>query len=827
MDEDDIKPAATDVAGADADGDGEAGLDEKFFTSDDEMNEVAVGLALSGQTLEEALEYLENFYGEKLARVEVLSASDLAAREKAVGLIEGKLCDKEGDLARQREGIERLKKERAEIETKIRLLYMMNQDAWQRIRQHRFERGKKFFEEHKGHLAEALKRSREEVLNGVEHQLRIDERLFEIDKKNRVTNAAEFERRVKFCEAEKERVEGQLTEAEKYSTGLKRVGVTRKSASFLFYTGYVSLAGVGGVVASLLQDRQPTEDVITRLMLNIISLVDALVPEAYAVWRPALRLPLFVLLITFFFILFNRFIRWNDKRIKEFDENWAKPTKEGLPGRRRRGAEKPNDPFAGLGAFLTLKSQLSNYTSLDIERKDYTRLLASLPYILLGALVVFLFSGVARPGELGRSLTLTTASIGIVFALVSAIAALLYVTRFVKPRWATTAAEPRDENEEQKLLVPRYLRLNAELAALVALMVVSLGIAAFLPTMDQQWLPYLSAAQLKLISWGGVAIFMCLAGSFGLAYGIVQRGIFRDVDYLRSERGKFCTWIEEFSYQPIIGESEYASVDAGEDPTRGFLRRQSWLDRLRAAYELNEVFGEDYELEESPRPRRSPRRFILDALSRVRGKPPVETDEQDPTYPVFYGLKLKSDIPAEPRLIDHAVAPEETKTFLLTKLEIEQHVAGDRALAEELRRLGDDIRALRGEIDGLLKDLTAAKTYQTRVARSYERTLNTLSVGRAKEMMKFRASFAMGEMARKLLQDEKILPEAGGGEAAPVALPATEKKREANVVQGVPAGLADVAAPFVSPGGLSTQVEGLNLNTPVPTPKGGDDGKPE
>jgi ABC-type multidrug transport system fused ATPase/permease subunit len=746
-------------------GEAGAGQERSFFESEDEMNEVAVGMALSNQPLKAALTDLKRFHDERIDRagevynfrLEELDAQLQAGREG--------VAERMSEIGRKDDRIAELILSRRGHETRAQALEVENLSAWQRIRRSRFERGKKFFADQKQMLAAELRDSRAEILQGIEHQHKRDEKIYEIESKYYKANKEEFDRRANFCRGEMEDVSQQLTEAEKFADALKQVGITRASATFLFVAGSVSLAGVGGVIASLIQGRQPTEDVISRLIFNVTTVLDQTLPAALAPWAVVLKPLLFLLLLPVFFLFFYLLVLINDRLVSRFDETWRKG-KERKGDARRRSRANIQEQFDSITTQLTsLKTQLSSFTSFELDRSDYTRLLAAFPYIFLGAVVVFLFSGVDKDGKL---LTLTTASIGVVFSLISTAAALLYVTRYVRPRMEQAVGG----GTGQEASLPRYLRMNWELVALLSLMVLSLLLSSALPTTSQTWLPYFSDNQLKLLAWGGVALFMCAAGSFALAYGVIQRGIFRDVSHLRRLRNRFAEMVEEYTINPVMGESLHGIYQDVEDPTPRYLWGRRWVERIRKVYELNEVFGDDYEFTNDLPREDGPRWYFSKALIT-----PDEDDAMNDSAPArgswliprwwkrrgsrrlssVFGLRLKEDPPMEPRGVDFEAAPEDALEFQRTKMEMTRLQGLMLEIEREARDLRDEIRTLRHDIEKLHGKISEDTRQRAALLRRRDTELSRLTLMRDRELMKFRAAYAIGSIARQYLDGEDLL----------------------------------------------------------------------
>src|SRR5262249_44741320 len=133
--------------------------------------------------------------------------------------------------------------------------------------------------------------------------------------------------------------------------------------------------------------------------------------------------------------------------------------------------------------------------------------------------------------------TITSASIGAVFTLLSTSACLLYATRVIEPRWERLI---RNNPNPQRWT---YIRANWEWGVLMTVMVTVVLLLTFLPLQDRT----------NYWTWGLVALFMII-GSIGLAYGLIYRGIFRDYDYLVRRRDEYLGKIEENVLKPTLND---------------------------------------------------------------------------------------------------------------------------------------------------------------------------------------------------------------------------------------------------------------------------------
>ncbi|HYX51268.1 MAG TPA: hypothetical protein VE843_16090, partial [Ktedonobacteraceae bacterium] len=418
------------------------------------------------------------------------------------------------------------------------------------------------------------------------------------------------------------------------------------TATFLFVAGFISLAGVGSVISNLLSDRQPGEDVLSRLIQNVGGIADGMVPSQFGQFASVFRPFIFIVLLLLFLGLFYGLIRLMDWLVHRFDsESWGGQSPDSEPNRTPRTI---GDQFTGFASSaLSISSQISTLFPFTVERRDYTRLLAAFPYLFLGGVIVFLFSAG------GKVLSLTTSYIGVIFALLATSVSVLYVTKIIEPRW--DIASRANEGENRSLA---FARINRELTGLFGLMVLSLLLAAFMPG-QSRW-AYLNSQQTKLIVWGFIALFMCLS-SLGLAYGIIQRGIFKDIDYLIRRRNEYRLLIEKFSMQPILGSSGRSKIYGDDARSAHYSDLIDRVEDHRLWYELNEIFGSDFDFETPPAD--DALRSAWFSFRRTKGG----------GRPNFLSFRIKKEVPHQPKSVDFVFAPEQAKAFVTARQRLSRH----------------------------------------------------------------------------------------------------------------------------------------------------------
>src|SRR5205814_5704267 len=121
---------------------------------------------------------------------------------------------------------------------------------------------------------------------------------------------------------EKTLLENRLDKAMEYADNLKKIGVTRTTATFLFVAGFISLAGVGSVISYLLTNRQPGEDILSRLIQNVGGIADSMLPPQLGQFAPVLKPFVFVLLLLAFLATFYGLVRLMDWLVHRFDSEY-------------------------------------------------------------------------------------------------------------------------------------------------------------------------------------------------------------------------------------------------------------------------------------------------------------------------------------------------------------------------------------------------------------------------------------------------------------------------------------------------------------------------
>jgi hypothetical protein len=288
------------------------------------------------------------------------------------------------------------------------------------------------------------------------------------------------------------------------------------------------------------------------------------------------------------------------------------------------------------------------------------------------------------------------------------------------------------------------VKLNWEIVLLTALLVLALLLTALLPMADTS---LMSAARANLISWGAVAIFMCLC-SLGLAYGLIQRGLFRDEEFFERLRRNYRHLIEAQRVGPTLcdvfegyelPEDVREAADATGSLINNYREARHMLDEYRMIYELKEIFDEEFD--EDPSLRSVFRKFW-------------------PGQPRFSlkGLRLRAMPRGEPRPIDYLAAPEETASLLSNRAARAADQSKLVALDGELARLEQEKAEIKRRTERLNQEVATRRRKRLEVAQEYELKKSALAERQEKDLLKFQAAYTVGRLAYVQLKDDLGLP---------------------------------------------------------------------
>lgn len=717
--------------------------DAGLFATEEELKNLAAGAAIPGGPVEPSLMQIREGYAARLTALgqQVLSVVehlDEGIREAREKINAGTLREQSLDLsiAEQR----RLKQE---VDASVRRLDLEVETTLQEIRKLRFDHGKEFFDRQGSYLNNEIRLTKDEILQNIRDKRHIAEEIYNLQKEHWLTNKNEFDRRARLFEEEQKRVEEQLRHTRERTARLHVQGITRTTTSFLIWVGYISLAGAGGVIGSFFQKRLSGDtEFLSLIFRGLITVAHTIQPAQDKLgpwWAVVAPLPLVALVVLYLFIIGGA-VLFMDKRMKQFDPTWDKDQGRGKDRRKgRRGVSR-----------LNLTDRFASYMPTpDVDRKTYRQLLAYFPFVVVAALVVWLFAaGIPQGNGSSGSVPdptfgLAAAYLGVIFILLSTSAALLYTTKIIEPRWRKfeengggSGGGNRGGGARSKL---EYVKLNWEIVLLVVLLVVSLTLTAVLPTGSGTNTPpaasWMSVGQANLISWGAVAIFMCLC-SLGLAYGLIQRGLFRDEEFFERLRQKYRLLVEKNRVSPTIYEifEKDGPFEEVEPLLTKYREAKHMLDEYRMIYELKEIFADDFD--EDP------------AFNKLFRK------IWDEPHFSLRSVRVRAVPAGEPRPIDYVVCPHETRRLLASKAERKADQDKSLVLAGDILRLEQEKLAARDELERLNKLVSVRKRKRLDVMREYEVKRSALAERREKDILKFQAAFTLCRVGYVHLRDD-------------------------------------------------------------------------
>jgi hypothetical protein len=443
---------------------------------------------------------------------------------------------------------------------RARLLILRTVATDREQKRHRLVTLRKLIASRRTELAalEAKIRTKRHVVEGA----RMSAALAELDKQaataaDRVTaeRIAQHRRSVEVWEAAKAWREQQINElgrervtahddvktTESKITQLGDPLVTRTVAGFLLWVGYSSIAVIGAAVALILgKDADLSSAVLGQLLGSITQLL-----QATPAWVLPL-IPIFLLVV----VAAIGLVFWGfDWAIDHFDPHgW-------------RNAKKTSTPEGGIPSF-------------DLTRRSYVRVLTALPFLYVAGLLATVLCTAGRfggntvdPKKLEDALSAFSTSmantlIGSVIALLLTSVFILYVIKLVERRSKGTP-----------------LKAAWEIAVLPVLLLIALGIALF-------------GTEPTRRMWGAIAAFM-LMSSLALAYGVVYRGLFREMDRARWRLQSIDDLIASHREPPGLSEPKRDERHALRTLARSYRREREWLEDIERERDLRRTFGLD------------------------------------------------------------------------------------------------------------------------------------------------------------------------------------------------------------------------------------------
>ncbi|MFL6278069.1 MAG: hypothetical protein ACJ74G_23010 [Blastocatellia bacterium] len=689
-----------------------------------ELSEIAVRFALSGQALESALTYLNTAIISKSDGLAKQYDAQKKAFEEALARAVEEIKAERESIQAATSTVDTLKQEKVRASERIRGLRCEISRNILDIRKARLQNERNFFKEEDEHLRQETDRSHQELLQDMENQLERAKKSYELKREKWSLNEKEYERRREVLREEQKKVEARLAKASAHIERLAEIGITRTTSGFLVWAGYVSFAGVSGVIANLLAKReQEGADYVSLFIRGVTNLLGP--TEGQNLWILAAKM--FGLVAATLLTVYG--ILWlADKRLAKFDPDW-------LAGSEKKKRKKAR------WSRQELQSQFS-VNIPEISRKSYAQLLAAFPYIFVGAVIVFVLSAAGNPTATKANAGATYT--GFVINLLATAVLLLYATYIIEPRWHKYP-EPQARNAYFA-----KMRAHWEFATLVGLLIISLIYTAFArvaPTPEAN-------VGTNTAVWGVLALFMTLS-SMGLAYGLIQRGLFKDVDHLENDLRLYRRLIEHYSTQPTVeDEFEYSEPAELGEILADYRRTRHELDELRLTHGIKRTFADslmnlhDFEV----------LRYWLDSRRISKFKRLRRFIRLPRLLKLSLRALWKINKSTEPDVIDYEVAPEETinvKTYTQEKLQNEERIKEINAEIEEAEKRTATAKLRLADLSSR-RDQTEAQ--QVSLTKEYEHKKVYLVLQQQREMAKFVEAFTVGAMLAKRLGYERPGP---------------------------------------------------------------------
>jgi len=704
------------------------------FLTPSEIEDLAVRLAISGIPLEEGLSTFDVARKTKLDALEEECRSRKAILAKRIAELTERIENYKEQLHGFRTTQADLRSAKFKIDVAIQTLHLKMATIRLEARVKQLEVEKQFFDDESRKLSEKEELIRLQIARDKENELEYARQLHASLLEVWQTDQAELNRRADLLKDEQTNLQTLIKPVEEKLKYLRGVGITRTTAGFLLWAGYTAYAGVGSLIGSLLQQRQKNPidaDLIGNFIRGFAEFF-GLTRNSNFSWWPFFKMLLFIGSAIGFVVLITILC---DVLLKQFSPSWKKSSVRTI---RRRFGKSARSWKEFVGLLTTGSDRLSLFTG-RIARSDYVQLMAVIPYIALAAILLFLLSalGLIIPlpnSPASFSATITSASMGAVFTLLSTSACLLYATKVIEPRWERLV---RNNPNPQRWT---YLKANWEWGVLMSVMIAVVLLLTFLPLQDRT----------NYWTWGLVALFMTI-GSIGLAYGLLYRGIFRDYDYLVRKRDEYLGKIEEHVLKPTLNDVfEATDTQDLENAADRYRTAREYLDGLRIENEMSDLFGEyhpeydstfahfwfsDLDPEHSrtellERPQRGPRRLYRLIRRLVRSKPTS-------TFPKAWWR----------------TAPEAMEQLKAHEEEIAHYHRQLGELDEQIRRLDQDYVVTEGKGEVARQELRGEETQLLSTEIECAGQIREHNLQRQKDEIIFTSAFLTGRFVYDYLNN--------------------------------------------------------------------------
>lgn len=442
--------------------------------------------------------------------------------------------------------------------------------------------------------------------------------------------------------------------------------MTRTACGFLVWAGYTVIGTTGIAVAALLDDSQK-KSLLTDVGVSAVKLMHNFSRgRLHPMVAAPLSLLAFLATVVTLLLLIDWLMRWFDKR------RWTE---------RRRPQQGYTFP-----------------SREDLSRSTFSKLLAAIPFIYIsGVVIAFVAYGgtvTSNTALLGRNSAMLNALIGSALSLLSASIFVLYFANIFEPRISSSQ-------------LPTKWRTRWEVGIVPFIMLLALVLVAIFGP-HSRW------------AWAGVTAFMLL-GAMALAYGLLYRGMFREIDYAARAVVECDRRIEELLEPP-----------EKEDPDRTEKRE---TDRVLSDYRARRQYLLDLDRE-----RRLRRAFLTsdENDTQLMGVYHIATSS---VWRVWVRFRRLGPQPDFYRVTDFEAASIETEA----RQEYEEQL---RAIELELNVL--DPETARTRADACEKEHAQACEQRERAEREQPLLLATTDERESVENFDFEGAYAVGTMTKPI-----------------------------------------------------------------------------
>ncbi|MBV8516184.1 MAG: hypothetical protein JO197_02165 [Acidobacteria bacterium] len=350
-------------------------------------------------------------------------------------------------------------------------------------------------------------------------------REFQERKKSWEAAAESRARKLEELKARTEKLRTLAEEVEQRSSRLSAALITRTLAGFLAWVGYASVPAIGAVFAQLIDDDFTIDWVLTTAR----SFADLPNQSLSRFETPFTLLFACVLLLLFATI-------GVDWLMHRFYDSWKK-------------LERRSTSIPGL-----------HFGQADITRHSYIRLIASLPYVLAGCMIVaFVAAGRTEQGVFRHLLsTLTNTAIGSTIAMLTAAVTMMYAIKII---------EPRNDG--------RSFSSSWEFAVAPLALIAAVTLAAYLAR-DARW---------------GLWMLFMLLGSLSLAYGLVYKGVYKDVDKTQERLREIEADTRFYTYGPEQPQLSRRALQRQIQIDADYARERLRIEKFQRALSLGNGYG--------------------------------------------------------------------------------------------------------------------------------------------------------------------------------------------------------------------------------------------